>query len=116
VSATPARVVACTPECFTVYNAGALDPVLVILQDFGAGRGRLTLECYGRAWSAYWGAMGDDSLRDFLLNVSPEYIVTNLLRPLDLSQRRRATEEKYLTRIVRAARTGLSMTPEDVAP
>jgi hypothetical protein len=116
---SPLRVIACEPECFTVFGGEALDPVLVILQDFGGGRGRLTLECYGQAWSAYWGAMGNDnSLRGFLGGASHEYIGNCLIRGVRGSGSNKfiANQERYLLRIVKTVKQALRMQPEAPAP
>lgn len=47
-------------EAFTIFDAPKLDPVTVVLQDLGPGCGRLMVECWGSAWSAYWGGMGGE--------------------------------------------------------
>ena len=35
-----------------------LDPVTVIAEDIEQGIGEITITCYGKAWTAYWGGMG----------------------------------------------------------
>ena len=65
-------------KAFTIFDAPALDSVTVVLQDFGCGRGRLIVEYWGNAWSAYWGAMGDMALAEFIIGCHPQYIATKL--------------------------------------
>lgn len=67
-------------ELMTISCLPGLDPVRVILDDYGPGMGRLTVGCFGDAWEHYWGAMGDHhTLRTFLLKAHEDYIVTKLL-------------------------------------
>ena len=65
-------------EAFCIYGAHALDPITVMLQDFGTGSGKLVIECYGEAWAAYWGAMGEDNIREFVTRCDTDYIVGKL--------------------------------------
>lgn len=88
-------------------KAPALDPITYVLQDFGPGQGKLIIECYGQAWSAFWGAMGKRSLRDFLKDCDVPYITNCLLRGAYLKQNK--LHAAYLQRIVlvvQAAITG----------
>lgn len=86
-------------EAFTIYDAPKLDPINVVMQDFGIGNGRLIVECYGMAWSHYWGAMGQRSTREFVADTSPGYLRDKLL-----SHERRVLkrEEAYLLQITTA--------------
>lgn len=79
----------------------ALDPITVFTEDFGPGKGILTLHCYGRAWSSYWGAMSGNTVRHFVARANAGYVVDNLVsgmahRVQDASNH----EDAYLTRIV----------------
>lgn len=92
-------------ETFTIFEPGHnLDPITVTLQDRGGGCGRLLVECFGWAWSNYWGAMGNRDLRAFLIDCGGDYVTTKLI-----NHQRRATksEEKYLARVVDAVLTAL---------
>lgn len=86
-----------------------LDPVTAFLQDFGEGRGQLTVICWGRSWTHYWGAMGKDTtLREFILHAWPGYIVGKLMLPYDVMLKRaEKREERWLTQIVGALRDEL---------
>jgi hypothetical protein len=86
-----------------------LDPVSAFIQDFEPGRGQLTLVCWGRAWSHFWGAMGNgSSLRDFLLKADTGYIVMKLMLPGDVMLKRaEKREERWLTQIVEALKREL---------
>lgn len=54
-----------------------LDPITVFLEDFQPGKGRIVIECYGKSWSSYWGAMGDD-IATFFCRCDEHYIAKNL--------------------------------------
>lgn len=89
-----------TTETLTITGAPALDPITVFLQDSEPGRGRITVECYGRAWSAFFGAMGGSrSIREFACGVPPEYLADKLW---DIDKKPTKAAEAYLLRIVTA--------------
>ena len=56
----------------------ALDPVTFIAEDLGNERGKLTIDCYGEAWTAYWGAMGCDSVAEFINDCDVHYLAGRL--------------------------------------
>lgn len=68
----------------TITGVERLDPVRVMLQDIEPGKGRITIECYGQAWSASWGGMGCSYSRDdvaaFVALMGTDYIVNCLSR------------------------------------
>lgn len=106
IGTSPLRVEAVTAEvqAFRIFDIPKTDPVFVVLHDMGAGTGRLVVECFGKAWSAYWGAMGDRRLRQFITDCGTDYIV-NRLSPGD--RRFTRSEEAYLTRIVTGVQEAL---------
>ena len=87
-------------EVFTISDVKDLDLVTVFIQDLGPGRGKLTVECYGHAWSTYWGGMGDQTVRQFLLGVDTTYVATKLVSGLQRVVTRR--EERWVGTIVDA--------------
>lgn len=105
------RVETANVEAFTIFDddgKSKLDPILVILQDFGGGQGRIVLECWGAAWSAYWGAMGTDTtLRRFVTGTTVDYLVNRLLPTHMRTQRKR--DAAYLKRVVEAVREAMVM-------
>lgn len=56
----------------------ALDPISVFLEDFEPRQGKVTIECYGKSWSSYWGGMGDRTISEFFLSCDEHYIAKNL--------------------------------------
>lgn len=100
-------------EAFTIRGAlrrpglGTLDPITVILQDHGEGRGTLIVACYASAWTCYWGAMGG-TLREFIAGAFADYIAGCLIRGRNLkSQRNSKLEQKYLEDICRAIKASI---------
>lgn len=74
-----------TVEKLLIRNApvsdglGTLDPVSVIVEDFGPGAGKITITCFGEAWSNYWGSMGEQhTLMSFFLKCDSDYLVRKL--------------------------------------
>lgn len=92
-------------EALRIFDADGFDPILVVFQDFGNGRGHLLIECYGWAWAAYWGAMGDTTtVRDFVDQCGVDYVVNRLTN----NQRRvTAVESKRLDGIVHAVKAAI---------
>lgn len=91
-------------------HQGELDPVTAFLEDFAPGQGQLTLVCWGRAWSHYWGAMGNCDLRGFILSCSTGYLVGKLMLPYDVMLKRaERREEKWLQQIVEALKVQLKV-------
>lgn len=93
-------------------HQGELDPVTAFLEDFTRGQGQLTLVCWGRAWSHYWGAMGNCELRGFILACSTGYLVGKLMLPYDVMLKRaEKREERWLSQIVEALKVQLKAQP-----
>lgn len=93
-----------TLEQLTIRAQG-LDPIRVVTEDFGAGQGSMTITCYGRAWTAYWGAMSPSNVRDFVRTCDNHYLVNCLVRGMSPGlKRHKADDEHYLGRIVDAVR------------
>lgn len=86
---------------------GTLDPITVMFRDFG-GRGHVTVECYGAAWSCFFGAIGDLTLRDFIARCDGHYLATKLASVTCRKTTKR--EESYLVDICRAVIAALKGT------
>lgn len=120
--AAPApRLQQCPPvEALQIHGAPlvrpsglTLDPVTVMLQDYGGGRGRLVVECYGRAWSCWWGNMGGKTLRDFIRGVDDGYLSNCLVwgvRSVITRQDVQSREDLYLLAIARAVKLAVAET------
>jgi len=61
-----------------INDVDRLDPITVFLEDFMAGQGRITIVCFGQAWTAFWGGMGDSNITNFFTRSGNEYIISKL--------------------------------------
>lgn len=99
-----------TVEAFTIYeaatepNRGALDPINVFLRDLG-GQGQIVVECYGSAWSHWFGAIGQRTLRQFLCDCNPDYIADKLI--CTVTRKTTKHESAYVHRIAKAVHAAL---------
>lgn len=95
-----------TVDAMEIVGSEKLDPINVYWEDFGDGRGQVTITCYGEAWTAYWGAMPEPTVREFFLKADDDYIANRLQG----SQFQKCTQGHltYLKRIVRAIKAELS--------
>ncbi len=91
---------------FEVSGVDGLDPVTALFQDFGPGRGRVILECYGDAWSAYFGAMGDHDIQGFVRTAGADYLANKLCNTPQAKARKR--DEAHLLRIVKAVKAAMN--------
>lgn len=60
---------------FVITGAERLDPVRVMIENYEPGKGRITITCYGKAWTAAWFAMDGDDVQTFIKRVSNEYLI-----------------------------------------
>jgi hypothetical protein len=72
-------------EKLTITGAKALDPITVYAEDIGPRQGKVTIECYGKSWSAYWGGCGDKGVAVFFRSCSDDYIANCLERGIEAS-------------------------------
>lgn len=92
---------------------GVLDHIHVVTADDAPGAGRLTITCYGRAWTCYWGAMGNNSVAEFVMMKDRADYVVNCLtrggRNVITSKAVQKREDEYLTRIVTAVQKAFTI-------
>jgi len=100
-------------EAVSITDASGLDRIHVFWQDIEPGKGYVTIICYGAAWTAYWGAMGGKTIRQFFCEVDADYIVNRMGHTPHLKSTKRDLE--YLTRIVEAVRASLRETGAECA-
>lgn len=92
-------------ETIVITGAPALDPITVVFRDAGPSRGGIIVECYGKAWAAFWAGMGSKTVREFVAACDAEYLATKLWRE---NEKRTKATETYLLRITTAIRSALS--------
>lgn len=67
-----------------ISDVPRLDPITVFLEDLAPREGKATISCYGQSWSAWWGGMGDRSIKDFILSCDEHYLANNFGRGISL--------------------------------
>lgn len=75
-----------------ISEVKGLDPITVHLEDHAPGRGGITIQCYGKAWSAGWGAMGADRTASEFVASCDAYYLIGCLAPM-LQQTRFSSDE-----------------------
>lgn len=70
-------------QTLRITNVEGLDPLTVTLENFEPGKGKITLECWGEAWSASWNAMSGDTVEAFFCRADDDYLAKNLHRGID---------------------------------
>lgn len=55
-----------------------LDPVQVIAEDLGLGRGKITVSCFGNSWTNFWGGMGAQKIIEFVATCHVDYLAEKL--------------------------------------
>tara|TARA_R100000541_G_C1897352_1_gene83929 strand:- start:3415 stop:4038 length:624 start_codon:yes stop_codon:yes gene_type:complete len=61
-------------ESILVEDIPRLDPVTILVNNLGEGRAEVTIKCYDKSWTAYWGSMGG-SVEEFFSRVNVGYLV-----------------------------------------
>lgn len=69
-----------------ITDVQALDPVTVYIENYGKGRGKMTIEVFGQSWSSFWPAMGNDSIEQFVLSSDNHYLSKNFATLCELSE------------------------------
>ena len=102
-----------TVEKLYITGAKALDPITVYFEDIRNREGMMTIVCYGKSWTGYWGGMGDNiKVKEFIAGCHAEYIANRI-------DHDRATKRDtaYLIRIVEAVISAIkSATAQDIKP
>ena len=95
-------------DVLRIPRHASLDPIIVYFEDSAPGRGRITIACYGDAWTGGWGAMGNRTVRQFVYGVDPDYLAGSLLELRKASDHFR----KYTERVAAAVIAAIVQQPE----
>lgn len=68
-----------------ITDVPRLDTVTVFLEDLGPREGKVTIGCYDKSWSAWWGGIGDRPVREFFLSCDEHYLAGNFGRGRQLN-------------------------------
>lgn len=62
-----------------IWDVPDMYPITVIPEDYGAGKGKITITCFDGSWSYYWGSMGiHNTIRSFFSKCDPPYLIGKL--------------------------------------
>lgn len=67
-----------TLQTLRIVDAPGLDPIRVVIEDIAPHRGRIIIQCYTDAWTAYFGNMGPETLPRFFAAMSADVLASNL--------------------------------------
>lgn len=70
-------------EKTTITGIPRWGTVAVYSEDFGPGKGKLTITHDGDSWTHYWGAMHESTLKAFVLQADNHYLIGKLRPGLD---------------------------------
>jgi hypothetical protein len=63
-----------------LWDVPSLDPIGVTLDDVKDAAGEITITCWGKAWTYYWGSMGKgNTLASFFCGAGVDYLADKLL-------------------------------------
>jgi hypothetical protein len=93
-------------KAFEIAASPGVDPIRLIVQDLGPGQGSVIIECYGKAWSRYWGGMGNHDVLSFLRMVESDYLMFAVRH-----DKQTKAEDAYLLRIVKAVKAAIETYP-----
>lgn len=97
-----------TIKQLVITDAPRLDPIRVMLENYEPGQGRITVTCWGRAWTAAWFAMSGRSIEQFVAEAYPEYVLDNMKSNMAPGLKRdQKREDAYLIRIIVAVQEAL---------
>ena len=68
------KVVESNVKSYKVTELENLDPITIMVEDFGEGRAEVTIKIYGESWTSYWGSMGG-SVKEFFTRTNVQYLV-----------------------------------------
>ena len=72
----PLQVDRSTVTKLVISGAPNLDPITVFLEDLAPCKGKITVSCRGKSWTAYWGGMWDGlSISQFFCELNTSYII-----------------------------------------
>ncbi|PUB80892.1 MAG: hypothetical protein DBP02_19810 [gamma proteobacterium symbiont of Ctena orbiculata] len=66
-------------KTYILTDLDSLDPVTVYVTNYEPGRGKVVVECFGKAWAYFWGSMGELTLQQFFVSCNNDYILNKLL-------------------------------------
>lgn len=102
------NITATTIKQLLIDGVPGLDPVRVMVENYEPGQGRITITCWGRAWTAAWFAMSGKSIEQFVAEAYPDYVLSNMKSAMAPGlKRNQKHDDAYLIRIIVAVQEAL---------
>lgn len=76
-------IVTSTVQKVWIPGSDDLDPITVYLENYEPGKGKITIESWGRAWSSAWPAMSKRSVEQFFVDSGTSYLAGYLDTGID---------------------------------
>ena len=83
-----------------------LDPVEVIIENYGEGAGKIIITCWGESWTGYWGSMGG-TMEEFFQRVSNDYLINKMSDYRDTEPDEDADPDFLRSEIIRQRKSGI---------
>lgn len=84
-----------------------LDPVEVIADNIAEHKGTVTITCFGKSWTSYWGSTGHDSVEDFFCWAGNDYLIDCLSPMLSSTIADKDEDSNFIkSKILKARRAG----------
>jgi len=74
------KITQSTIEQIVITDVDRLDPVKVMIENLRPGAGNITITCFGKSWTSYWGAMSDRTIQEFFVDCNDSYLINCLDR------------------------------------
>lgn len=74
------KVTQSTIQQLVITDVERLDPVRVMIENLRPGAGSITITCFGKSWTSYWGSMSDRSIQEFFVDCNDSYLINCLDR------------------------------------
>lgn len=85
-----------------IARSESLDPIYCYFEDFAPGVGRITVACFGDAWTGAWSGMGDRTVRQFVSESDSHYLASSLLQLRGANNRLRNYTARIATAVIAA--------------
>ncbi|WP_343552163.1 hypothetical protein [Pantoea sp.] len=74
------KITQSTIQQLVITDVKSLDPVKVMIENIQPGVGNITITCFGKSWTSYWGAMSDQTIQEFFVDCNDSYLINCLDR------------------------------------
>lgn len=95
-----------TPDILRIPAGDRLAAIIVYFEDEATGKGRMTVACYGDAWTAWWDSMGERTVRQFVAGTDPGYLSGALLQLRAANAMHREYTWRVAARVIAALQEG----------